>query len=419
MKKKTVKTYLVGGSVRDELLGQPASDQDWVVVGSSPEEMVEQGYKQVGKDFPCFLHPETHEEYALARTERKSGRGYKGFVCEFGPDITLEEDLSRRDLTINAIAKTPEGNLVDPFNGVADLKAGVLRHVSTAFAEDPLRVLRVARFAARFADLGFEIHPDTLSLMGELVTAGEMAELTPERVWKEMHRALTEARPSEFFRVLRRCGALQLLIPEIAVLFGVPQPVEHHPEVDTGDHVMLVIDYARKYYDKPIITWAGLMHDLGKGVTARDQWPKHTQHEALGVPLVEDVCGRFKVPNDYKALAVLATKQHLRCHKLLDMRAGSILKLLEAVDGIRRPQRLRDFVEVCSADARGRLGLEQREYPQARLLIEIAAAAKNFDVAPLIEKGYQGMKLAEQIRQARIAVIGRLLDAYKLDISLE
>jgi tRNA nucleotidyltransferase (CCA-adding enzyme) len=283
---KGFKAYLVGGAVRDELLGRPVADRDWVVIGASPQQLLSQGFQQIGNDFPCFLHPETKEEYALARTERKTGKGHTGFVCEFGADITLEEDLSRRDLTINAIARTAEGDYIDPYGGRDDLQAGLLRHVSDAFVEDPLRVLRVARFAARFAELGFIVHKDTLSLMRKLVEDGEVSSLTAERIWKEMSRALTESKPSEFFRVLRACGALKIMLPELDALFGVPQPPQHHPEIDTGDHVMLSIDIARQRFDTLIVTWAALMHDLGKGLTPKHEWPKHIRHEIKGVPLV-------------------------------------------------------------------------------------------------------------------------------------
>lgn len=399
--------YLVGGAVRDELLGHPVADRDWVVIGASPEDLLSQGYQQIGNDFPCFLHPQTKDEYALARTERKSGRGHAGFVCDFGPEITLEEDLFRRDLTINAIAKTADGHYVDPYGGRDDLKSGTLRHVSEAFSEDPLRVLRVARFAARYAALGFTVHPQTLSLMRQLVDEGELASLTPERIWKEMSRALTEPQPSEFFRVLRACGALKVVLPEIDVLFGVPQPPQHHPEVDTGEHVMLCLDIARERYDTPIVTWAVLMHDLGKGVTPAEEWPKHILHEIRGVPLVEAVSARFKVPRDYCALGKLASEHHLRCHKLLEMRPRSIMRLLEALDAFRRPERVKHFAQTCEADARGRLGMEDREYPQGELLVACAAAAKIIDNRPLLDAGYEGLKLAEQIRRMRIKAIAQ------------
>lgn len=404
--------YLVGGAVRDELLGRSVSDRDWVVTGATPEILITQGYQQIGNEFPCFLHPDTKEEYALARTERKTGKGHTGFICDFGPEITLEEDLSRRDLTINAIAKSPDGDYVDPYGGRKDLEAGVLRHVSDAFAEDPLRVLRVARFAARYAELGFQVHPSTLALMQQLVEAGEVAELTAERVWKEMSRALTEPRPSEFFRTLRACGALEVLLPEVDKLFGVPQPPKHHPEVDTGEHIMMVIDTARQHFNQPLVTFAGLLHDLGKGVTPEDQWPKHIKHEINGLEPVEAVCERFKIPKDYRALALIVTEHHLRCHRILDARGKVILRLLEAVDAFRRPERLQFFVQACEADARGRGEMQDNDYPQAAFLIGCAAAARQINIKPLLEKGYQGKKLAEQIRRLRIKAIAQFREEY-------
>lgn len=411
-----MKTYLVGGAVRDELLGRTVADRDWVVIGATPEVLLAKGYRQIGNDFPCFLHPETKDEYALARTEKKSGRGYKGFVCDFSPEVTLEEDLSRRDLTINAIAKTPGGNYVDPYGGMEDIKNRVLKHVSDAFAEDPLRVLRVARFAARYAELGFQVHPDTLLLMSQLVKQGELAELTSERVWKEVSRALTENRPSEFFRTLRKCGALNILFPEIDRLFGVPQPPLHHPEIDTGEHVMLVIDEARQRFNEPIITWAALMHDLGKGITPKNEWPQHIRHEIKGVPLVEQVCERYKLPKDYRTLAVLASEHHLRCHKLLEMKGKSILRLLEVLDGFRRPKRVEHFARVCEADARGRLGMADRDYPQSLLLIKCNEVACDIDIRPLIDAGYEGLRLAEQIRRLRLSAIKRYMAKYKKSV---
>lgn len=405
--------YLVGGAVRDELLGRPVADRDWVVIGATPEALINQGYQQIGNDFPCFLHPQTKEEYALARTEKKSGKGHQGFICDFSPEVTLEEDLSRRDLTINAIAKTPEGEYLDPFNGRADLDNKILRHVSPAFAEDPLRVLRVARFAARYSELGFSVHPETLSLMKQLANNGELETLTAERVWKEMSRALTEAQPSAFFRTLRACGALKVLLPELDDLFGVPQPPQHHPEVDTGEHVMMVVDMAKQLFDTPIVTWAALMHDLGKGLTPEEEWPSHIRHEIKGVPLVEQVCERYKVPKDFRTLAMLSSEHHLRCHKLLEMKGKSILKLLEALDAFRRPERAKYFSQACEADAKGRLGLEDKPYPQAQLLLECHKAAANIDIKPLLSEGYQGLKLAEQIRKMRIGAIKRYMAQYK------
>ena len=403
--------YLVGGAVRDELLGLPVSDRDWVVVGASSEDLTQAGFKQIGKKFPCFLHPETKEEFALARTERKSGEGHKGFICDFGSDVTLEEDLSRRDLTINAIAQSVDGRYIDPYGGRDDLAAGILRHVSDAFAEDPLRVLRVARFAARYAELGFSVHPDTMSLMADLAASGELSELTAERVWKEMSHALTESRPSQFFRVLRACGALKIIMPELDRLFGVPQPPAHHPEVDTGDHVMMCIDIARRRFNTPVVTWAVLLHDLGKGLTPTEEWPQHLKHEINGIPLVEAVCNRFKVPSNFCALAKLVAEHHLRCHKIMQMRPRSIIRLLESLDAFRRPERLQQFVQACEADARGRLGLEDRNYPNGEYLLGCCEAGVKVETTPLIDAGYEGLKLAEQIRRARIKSIAQYMNA--------
>lgn len=401
----TVEVYLVGGAVRDELLGRPVADRDWVVVGAAPQQLLARGFRQVGRDFPCFLHPDTQEEYALARTERKAGRGHTGFICDFGPQVTLEEDLARRDLTINAIARAADGRYIDPYGGRADLQARVLRHVSEAFVEDPLRVLRVARFQARLAPLGFRVHPDTLALMRRLVESGELAELTPERVWKEIARALVEPAPSAFCRVLRDCGALRVLLPEIDVLFGVPQPAAHHPEIDTGEHVMLVLECARALSDEPAVAWAALLHDVGKGLTPPAAWPRHIGHEQAGVPLVRAVCGRLKVPRAWTELAVLACEYHLLCHRLQELRPATVMRLLERLDAQRRPQRLAQFALVCEADARGRLGLGERDYPEARLLLALADATRGVDVQPLLEQGLRGQALAAGLRRQRIAAI--------------
>jgi tRNA nucleotidyltransferase (CCA-adding enzyme) len=399
-----MKVYLVGGAVRDRLLGLPGQDRDYVVVGATPEQMTERGFKPVGADFPVFLHPETKEEYALARTERKSGRGYKGFTVYAAPDVTLEDDLRRRDLTINAMAQDEAGALVDPFGGAGDLKAGVLRHVSAAFAEDPVRVLRVARFAARYAERGFRVADETLVLMRAMSANGEVDHLVAERVWVELERALTEKSPSTFFEVLRASGALARLFPEIEALYGVPQPPEHHPEIDTGVHTMMVLDMAAKLSPEAMVRFAALVHDLGKGTTPREQWPRHLGHEERSVQLVRDLCGRYRVPNEYRDLAVLVARYHLHCHRALELRAGTVLEVLEALDVFRRAERLPRFLLACEADYRGRLGLEGRPYPQAERFRGAFDAARAVDSAA-IAVANEGKEIGERIRQARIKAI--------------
>lgn len=401
--------YKVGGAVRDRLLGQPFSDTDWVVVGASAEEMLAQGYRPVGADFPVFLHPKTGEEYALARTERKSGRGYGGFTFYASPDVTLEEDLIRRDLTINAMAEDDQGNIVDPYNGQKDLKARLLRHVSPAFAEDPLRVLRVARFAARYAPLGFTVAAETLELMRELSESGELEALTAERSWKEISRALLESRPDVFIQVLRDCGALAVLMPEVDALFGVPQPPQHHPEVDTGEHVLAVLRECAKHGQPLSVRWACLVHDVGKGETRQEEWPKHHAHEHLGLPLIDAINARFKVPRDCQELARLVGEYHTHCHRALELRPNTILELLQSFDVYRRPQRFEEFLAASEMDARGRHGLEDREYPQADYLRGAAQAARSVAVPPLLEKGYKGAELGDALKRERLTA----LKAYK------
>lgn len=398
-------TYLVGGAVRDELLGLTIADRDWVVVGATPEAMLELGFEQIGKEFPCFLHPVTKEEYALARTERKSGSGHTGFVCDFSPDITLEEDLIRRDLSINAMAKASDGTIIDPYGGRQDLQHGILRHVSDAFIEDPLRVLRVARFAARFAPHQFKVNQSTLELMQQLATNGELETLTAERVWKEVSRALTEPVPSEFFQVLKSCHALAAIMPELDELSGVPQPAEHHPEIDTFGHVMLCIDYAKQTFDELIVTFATLLHDLGKGKTPEEEWPRHIKHEFRGVPLVKKVCKRLRTPKEFANLARLVAEHHLKCHTLPQLKPASALKLLEALDAFRKPERVILFSKACESDARGRLGLESREYSSPKLLVQYYRAAQQVATQPLLEQGFQGEALGEEIRQRRVQAI--------------
>jgi len=396
-------TYLVGGAVRDQLLGLPVKDKDYVVVGSQPEELVAQGYLPVGKDFPVFLHPKTHDEYALARTERKTARGYHGFSFNTAPDVTLEQDLERRDLTINAMAMDADGQVVDPFGGQQDLKDKVLRHVSDAFAEDPVRVLRVARFMSRLAHLGFTVHPDTLALMQQLVQQGEVAELVAERVWQEIKNSLNQETPSAFFLTLRDCGALKVLLPELDALFGIPQTKKWHPEVDTGIHAMLAIDQAKNLEND--VAYAVMVHDLGKGITPADILPSHYGHEMAGVPLVKAVSKRLKVPNHYKKLALLVCQWHLHAHTIMELNPKTIEKLFSRLNAYRQPKLLEKFVQACEADATGRWGDEFQTYPQADQIRHLFKAARNIDKQPLFEQGYEGEELGRQIRQLRIAAI--------------
>ncbi len=400
--------YLVGGAVRDRLLGLDVCDRDWVVVGSTPEEMLTLGFKPVGKDFPVFLHPETKEQYALARTERKIGPGYKGFVFDTGTGVSLYDDLKRRDLTINAIAEDRDGALIDPFGGAADIRERVLRHISPAFAEDPVRVLRVARFAARYAGMGFTIAPATVALMRRLVDQGEVDALVPERVWAELERALREDAPSRFFLSLRECGALTRVLWEIDALFGVPQPAEVHPEVDTGVHTMLVLDQAARLSPDVKVRFAALVHDLGKALTPRQEWPRHPRHEVRGREPIEALCARLRVPKEHRRLALLVCRHHLKMHKLAELRPATILELLQALDAFRQPQRLQAFALACEADARGRRGFEDKDYAAGYLLQRIAAAARAVDAAALTE-GLSGAALGEELRRRRLRAIADAL----------
>ena len=401
--------YLVGGAVRDKLLNLPVKDRDYVVVGATPQQMEAQGFKPVGADFPVFLHPKTKEEYALARTERKSGSGYKGFTVYSAPDVTLEDDLRRRDLTINAIAEAQDGTLVDPYRGQKDLKEGYLRHVSDAFIEDPVRVLRVARFAARFDRYGFRIAHSTHKLMRQMVNNGEVDHLVPERVWAELESALSEPRPSRFFKALRACGALARLFPEIDALYGVPQPAVHHPEVDTGVHCMMVVDQSAKLSSDTRVRFAALVHDLGKGTTPESDWPKHIDHENRGVQLVKDLCQRFRIPNDYRDLAVITARYHTHCHRAAELKPGTLLKTLEGLDAFRKLERFEQFLLACEADARGRKGKEHEDYPQAALFRRahsLAAAVNTAAIAKMAEdNGESGASVGEHIRQARLQAI--------------
>ncbi|MBX3621481.1 MAG: multifunctional CCA addition/repair protein [Rhizobacter sp.] len=402
-----MKMWMVGGAVRDALLGLPVNDHDWVVVGATPEEMVAAGYVPVGKDFPVFLHPQTKEEVALARTERKSAPGYRGFTIHADPSVTLEEDLLRRDLTINAMARGEDGCLVDPYGGQRDLQARVLRHVSAAFAEDPVRILRLARFAARFAD--FSVAPETTTLMQQMVQDGEVDALVPERVWQELARGLMEDTPSRMFEVLRSCGALGRLLPEVDRLWGVPQPAAHHPEVDTGVHLMLVLDMAARLKAPLSVRFACLGHDLGKGTTPADELPRHIAHEARSVKLVQAVCERLRVPNDCRELAVVVAREHGNVHRSGDLDAAAVMRLLDRCDAWRRPERFSELLLACECDARGRTGLEDQPYPQRARLQRALDAALAVDTAAVsaeaLARGRQGAAIGDAIRLARQAAV--------------
>jgi tRNA nucleotidyltransferase (CCA-adding enzyme) len=400
-----MQVYLVGGAVRDELLGIPVKERDWVVVGGSREDLERLGYREVGRDFPVFLHPQTHEEHALARRERKVAPGYRGFSVEFGPEVTLEEDLSRRDLTVNAIARAADGTLVDPFGGVRDLESRLLRHVSPAFVEDPVRVLRVARFAARFAPLGFRVAPETLSLMREMAAHGEIDALVPERVWQETAKALHEPAASEFFRVLRECGALARIYPELDALFGVPQPPRWHPEIDTGVHTLMVLDQAVRLSAAVPIRFAALVHDLGKGTTPASEWPAHHGHEERSVAMIEALAARLKIPGECRDLAVIVARHHGTVHRAFELKPSTILELLERSDAIRRPERFAAALLACEADARGRLGLEGEPYPQREYLLTAQSAAAA--VKPSAEElaSPAGANIAEHLRRRRLEAI--------------
>lgn len=402
-----MQTYIVGGAVRDELLGYPIKDKDYVVVGSTPEQMVAAGFRAVGKDFPVFLHPKTHAEYALARTERKTAKGYKGFVVHASPEITLEQDLARRDLTVNAIAKNEAGELVDPFHGLDDIKSKTLRHVSDAFVEDPVRILRIARFSARLAD--FNIAPETLSLMQQMVEAGEVDALVAERVWQELAKGLMEKKPARMFEVLRLCGALKRIIPELDKLWGVPQPPQHHPEIDTGVHVMMVIDYAAQQAFSLPVRFAALMHDLGKGTTPKEILPRHIGHEERGVHLVKDVCKRLRVPNDCKELAVMVAKFHGKLYQTLEMRPSTLLEFLIQLDAIRQPERFNGFLQACEADSRGRAGLENCPTPAADLMRKVLGAALSIDAGAIASKQSDVEKIKIAIFEARVEAVKRVL----------
>ncbi|MCT6717460.1 multifunctional CCA addition/repair protein [Acidovorax sp. K2F] len=407
--------YMVGGAVRDKLLGRPVNDHDWVVVGATPEQMLAQGYLPVGRDFPVFLHPETREEYALARTERKSGRGYRGFVVQSSPDVTLEEDLSRRDLTINSIASSTDESgatrLFDPYHGEKDLRARVLRHVTDAFREDPVRILRVARFAARFTD--FTVAPETMQLMREMVAHGEVDHLVAERVWQELARGLMEAQPSRMFEVLRECGALAVLLPEVACLWGVPQRAEYHPEVDTGVHLMMVLDMAARLQAPLTVRFACLVHDLGKGTTAADVLPRHIGHEERSAELLKDVADRLRVPVDCRETAEVVAREHGHIHRSADLSAAALVRLLERCDAIRKPERFAEVLLACECDARGRLGFEESAYPQRPRLLAVLAAVQSVVTreiaAQAAARGQSGPQVGALIHQARVEAVAQWL----------
>lgn len=406
-----MQVYLVGGAVRDQFLGRTVSERDYVVVGATPEQMLAAGYMPVGSDFPVFLHPHSKEEYALARTERKSGVGYGGFTFYTSPDLSLEEDLIRRDLTINAMALAEDGSVIDPYGGQQDLQDRLLRHVSPAFIEDPLRVLRVARFAARYAPLGFTVAPETLSLMQSLVNQGEINHLTPERIWKETQRALTEDRADVYFEVLRDCGALQVIMPEVNALFGVPQRPEYHPEVDTGIHTLMTLQRACEAQYSDRVRFATVMHDLGKALTPVDLLPRHADHEARGVEPIKNLCKRLKVPSQYQQLAELVCREHLLCHRVMELRPGTIWRLLQRLDVLRRPERVEEFIQACECDARGRLGLEKRPYEQADFMREAIQRVRNIRAVDL-PSHIQGPDIGEALIEARIDAITVLKNSY-------
>jgi tRNA nucleotidyltransferase (CCA-adding enzyme) len=404
--------YLVGGAVRDRLLGRPHHERDFVVVGATPDDMLALGYRPVGKDFPVFLHPDTGEQYALARTERKTGPGYYGFATRSAPDVTLEEDLARRDLTINAMAQSAAGEIIDPHGGRRDLEARVLRHVSPAFVEDPLRVLRVARFAARFAPLGFAVAPETLELMRAIVAGGELEALVPERVWVETERALGEAQPVAYFEVLRDCGALAVVFPEVAALFGVPQPEKWHPEVDSGLHAMQVLEVAAGLSPDTTVRFAALVHDVGKGLTPPGEWPRHIGHEEAGAQVIERLAARLRIPTGHRELAVMVARHHARVHRVAELRPGTVLELLETTDAFRRTERFERFLLACEADARGRgPELRARPYPQAAQLRAALTAAASVKLDPAVLARDQGPVIAERMRAARIEAIRSLNQA--------
>lgn len=400
-----MQTYLVGGAVRDRLLGLSVHERDWVVLGATPQDMTDAGYRPVGRDFPVFLHPKTSEEYALARTERKSGTGYHGFVFHTGTDVTLEADLERRDLTVNAIAESPGGELIDPYGGQHDLEQRILRHVSPAFGEDPVRVLRLARFYARFKPMGFSVAKETMALLRQMVDNGEVDQLVPERVWAEALRSLSLPEPQHFFTLLRECGALEKLFPELAALFGVPQTPEYHPEIDTGVHTLLCLQQAARLQAEPAVCFAVLCHDYGKALTPKAEWPSHRGHEQAGLKPVQVCCERLGVPREFREIALLVTRWHLHVHRAAELRPSTLLKLLEAADSFRRPQRLEQLLLACEADARGREGYADCDYPQPGIVRLALSAAQQVDTKAIIAAGKRGPAVGAELRKQRLAKI--------------
>ena len=412
-----MKAFLVGGAVRDQLLGIPVKERDWVVLGETPESMINRGFRPVGKDFPVFLHPESHEEYALARTERKTAPGYKGFVVHASPDVTLEQDLLRRDLTINALAMTPEGEIIDPFNGQADLENRIFRHISPTFNEDPVRVLRLARFTARFDHLNFRIAEETQRLMTQMVESGEIDYLVPERVWAELYKALSEQSPAAFFKTLRDCHALEKIFPEIDALFGVPQPEKHHPEIDTGLHCILSLEQASRLSSKPEVRFAALVHDLGKALTPKTQWPHHYGHEQKGLLALDRLCERLHIPNAYKNLARQVMKFHTHCHRAFELRASTLVDMLSDLNAFKPTNRLTDMLMACEADRKGRTGFENAPYPQAEYIKRVAEAAGGIDTSPVLQSELKGPQIGQAIRQLRIKAAADFIKNYQIGIN--
>ena len=401
-----MKTYLVGGAVRDKLLGLPVKDRDWVVIGATPKKMIEEGFEPIGENFPVFLHPKTKEEYALARTERKSGKGYKGFVFYSSPKVTLEDDLKRRDLTINAIAEDENGKLIDPYGGEADLKNGILRHVSPAFVEDPLRVLRIARFAACF---GFKIADETIKLLHIISKSNELDTLTPERVWSEMEKALAGKYPTRFILALRSCNALKILFPEIDALFGIPQDKKYHPEIDVGRHTLMALNQSVQLSSDPIVRFSVLVHDLGKATTPKEQLPNHDGHETRGINIIDSFCERYKIPNKYHDLAACVSEFHIDCHQIQEMEPKEILERLEKLDAFRRPERFKKFLIACESDSRGRAGFEEKEFPQAKYFLNALEISRGVNVDLLANKSLKGKELGEALRKERIKILEEAL----------